>query len=86
VLFLHASLLIYTKDYISLLSNTQSSSFYKLDYWFYILGIFLVIWLVWNLFLAIDLSISKKHNYSKVVWQVSLEDTIVEKKDVKTLF
>ncbi len=89
VLFLHASLLIYTKDYINLLSNTQSASFYHLVYWFYVLWWFLVVGLIWNLFLAIDLSLlnsKRKTNYTKVVWQISNNNELVEKKDIKTLF
>ena len=90
VLFLHASLLIYTKDYISLLANTQSASFYQLDYWFYVLWWLIVVWLIWNLFLAIDLSLlnnKKRSTYTKVVWQVSSSsEETVEKKDIKTLF
>ena len=90
VLFLHASLLIYTKDYISLLANTQSASLYTLAYWFYVLWWFIIIGLIWNLFLAIDISLlnnKKRTNYTKVVWQVSMNnDETVEKKDVKTLF
>lgn len=88
-MFLHASLLIYTKDYINLLSNTQSASFYHLVYWFYVLWWFLVIGLIWNLFLAIDLSLlnsKRKTNYTKVVWQISNNNELVEKKDIKTLF
>ncbi len=85
VLFLHASLLIYTKDIISLLAFSQSISFYQLNWWFYILGLLLVFWLIWNLFLAMNNSFvyKKKWNYSKIVWVVENNDN---KQEVKTLF
>jgi len=86
VLFLHISLLVLIKDMVSLLAFSQSSDFYKLSWWYYILGIFLIFGLIWNLFLAINnsLGLNKKKNYSKVIW-VNL-DTPEEKKEIKTLF
>lgn len=85
VLFLHASLLIYTKDLISLLAYSQSATFYQLDWGFYVLGSLLVFGLVWNLFLAVNNSLvsKKKSNYSKIVGIVEEEQ---EKQEVKSLF
>ena len=84
-MFLHASLLIYTKDLISLLAYSQSATFYQLDWGFYVLGILLVFGLVWNLFLAVNNSLvsKKKSNYSKIVGIVEEEQ---EKQEVKSLF
>jgi len=88
VLFLHASILIHTKDMISLLSVSKSSEYYTLGYGFYILWWLIIVGLIWNLFLAINLSMSlsakRKSNYSKIVWTHPNEKE--EKKDIKTLF
>jgi len=88
VLFLHASILIHTKDMISLLAVSRSADYYTLEYWFYILGALIVFWLIWNLFLAINLSATlsnrRKNNYSKIVGTNIQEKE--EKKEIKTLF
>lgn len=71
ILLLHATLLIYTKDIISILAYTQSAELYKLNWWYYFLWGFIIIWLIWNLFLAISnssLLSSKRTNYSKIIW------------------
>jgi len=88
VLFLHATILIYTKDMISLLSISKSAEYYTLTSGFYILWWVLILWMIWNLFLAITISLNlsnkRKTNYSKIVWTSIQEKE--EKKEVKTLF
>ena len=88
VLFLHATILIHTKDMISLIAVSRSADYYKLDYGFYILWALIVFGLIWNLFLAVNLSATlsnkRKSNYSKIVWANIQEKE--EKKEVKTLF
>ena len=86
VLFLHASLLLLIKDMINLLAFSQSASFYKLDWWFFVLAACLIFGLLWNLFLAINHSFTakKKSNYNKVVGLV--EDEVHPKQEVKSLF
>lgn len=87
VLFLHISILIFIKDMISLLAFSRSADYYTLDYGFYVLALFLVFGLIWNLFLAINLSIfnRKRAHYSKIV-SSSVEDEKLTDKDVKSLF
>jgi len=85
VLFLHAILLIYTKDIISILAFTQSAEFYKLDWGYYFLWGFIIIGLLWNLFLAISNSSllnSKKSNYSKIVWIYEEENKTTQTKSL----
>jgi len=88
VLFLHASILIHTKDMISVIWLNQSFNIYNLNYGFYILWALIVFGLIWNLFLAVNLSATlsnkRKSNYSKIVWANIQEKE--EKKEVKTLF
>jgi hypothetical protein len=87
VLFLHITILVFAKDMISLLSFSRSSDYYTLDYGFYILAWLLVLGLIWNLFLAIDLSIGnkKRAHYSKIVSSLPEQEKI-DSKDVKSLF
>lgn len=87
VLFLHASLLIQTKWFVSVIAASQSSSFYQLLMWFYILWVLIIFWLIWNLFLAFNISSANKRklNYSKVVPN-SFQDELVDDNQVKSLF
>jgi len=86
VLFLHASLLIYAKEFISIIALSKSFDFYKLAYWFYILWWLLVLWLIWNLFIALDISFfnKKRLNYTKVISTSNHQDD--EEKNIKSLF
>lgn len=87
VLFLHASLLIQSKWFVSVIAESQSASFYQLLIWFYVLWFLLVLWLVWNLFIAINLSSSnrRKLNYSKLVPN-NFQDESADESEVKSLF
>jgi len=84
VLFLHAGLLLLIKDMVNLLSFTQSASFYQLDWWYWILGWFLIFGLIWNLFLAINWSSGKNPTYSRVVANMEIWEE--KKQEVKSLF
>ena len=89
VFFLHASILIYTKEYIYLLWKTLSSEYYSISYGYYIIWWFLIVWMIWNLFIAINNSINyktKKNNYTKIIWNPVVEEENNEKKEIKTLF
>jgi len=88
VFFLHAGLLIHTKEMIALLAFTQSKTYYSLNYGYYIIWIALIIWMIWNLFLAINISLfsKKRSNYSKIIWTNVTIAEQEEKKEVKTLF
>ena len=88
VLFLHISILIFSKDMINLLAFSRSLDYYTLDYGFYILAGILIFWLLWNLFLAIDISLwnKKKTHYSKIVSSISSDDEKNNTKDIKSLF
>jgi len=87
VLFLHVSLLISSKEFISIIALWKSFDFYKLNYWFYILWWFLVIWLIWNLFLALNISFLNKKtlNYTKVI-STSTYQSDSEETKIKSLF
>ncbi len=87
VLFLHASLIIYSKEFVSIIQQWQSSQFYTLNYWFYILWIMIILWLIWNLFVALNLSMfdKKRINYTKVVSSPSINQEDEENK-MKSLF
>lgn len=88
VFFLHASLLIHTKEMIALLAFTQSKTYYSLNYGYYVIWIALIIWMIWNLFLAINISLfsKKKSNYSKIIWTNVTVSEQEDKKEIKTLF
>jgi len=87
VLFLHASFLIYSKEFVSIIALWKSFDFYKLTYWFYLLWWLLVVWLIWNLFVALNLSFfnKKRINYTKVISTSNYQDDSEEKK-IKSLF
>lgn len=87
VLFLHASLIIYSKEIVGIIALWQSSEYYSLNYGFYVLWIMVVVWLIWNLFVALNLSMfdKKKINYTKVVSSSTSNEKNSETK-VKSLF
>lgn len=85
VLFLHASLLLLIKDMINLLAFSQSATFYQLDWWYWILWALIIFGLIWNLFLAINWSTSRKNtNYAKIVTNLDIEEK--KQQEVKSLF
>lgn len=87
VLFLHATLLIYSKEIISIIALWKSFNYYQLTYWFYILWWVLVIWLIWNLFVALNISFfnKKRVNYTKVISTANYQDDNEDTK-IKSLF
>lgn len=87
VLFLHASLLIYSKEIISVIGLWEWFWYYSLTYGFYVLWWLLVLWLIWTLFVALNFSFlnKKKTNYTKVISSSPYKDTEEETK-VKSLF